>query len=102
MSTLQQIHANPARRIEQLAAGMLFLADDGGVSKSATSEQIAAYVAAAIAASAGMHPIARFNPATVRDNLTIPAGYNAAMAGPITLAEGVVVDIADSATLTIL
>ncbi|MDD2664381.1 MAG: hypothetical protein PHD19_11575 [Dechloromonas sp.] len=102
MSTLQQIHADPARRIGQLPATALFLVDDAGSSKTATPAQITAYVAAAIADSAALQPVARFNPNTVRDNLTIPAGYNAAMVGPITLAEGVVVDIADSASLAIL
>ncbi|MDD2664378.1 MAG: hypothetical protein PHD19_11560 [Dechloromonas sp.] len=56
---------------------------------------------AALAANPDLNPPVRLNPHTITANLSIPAGYNAQAAGPLTIAEGVVVEIADGASFAI-
>ncbi len=56
---------------------------------------------AALAANPDLNPAVRMNPHTVAANLTIPAGYNAYAAGPLDVAEGVVIEVADGGRLSI-
>ncbi len=102
MSTLQQIHADPARRVAQFAGSELLLADDQGISKTATAQQVAEYTAALIESTPALQPVVRLNPRQISEDLTIPAGYNAAAVGPLDVAEGVVITVGDHAAFSIL
>ena len=50
---------------------------------------------------ADTYGIVRINAATLTENVTISTGYNASSAGPLTIANNVVVTIANSSTWTI-
>lgn len=43
----------------------------------------------------------RFNPQTISTNTTIPSGYNGMTAGPITIADGVIVTVSDNSAWSI-
>jgi len=51
--------------------------------------------------SADTYGIVRINAATLTENVTISTGYNASSAGPLTVANNVVVTIANNSTWTI-
>lgn len=51
--------------------------------------------------SADTYGIVRINAATLTENCTISTGYNASSAGPLTVANNVVVTIANNSTWTI-
>jgi hypothetical protein len=51
--------------------------------------------------SADTYGIVRINAATLTENCTISTGYNASSAGPLTVANGVVVIIANNSSWTI-
>lgn len=57
---------------------------------------------AAVAANPAVDSPVRMNPGVVRVDLAIPPGYRAYAAGPLEIAEGVVVDVADHGVLTII
>jgi hypothetical protein len=56
---------------------------------------------AALAANPDLNPAFRMNPSTITANQTIPTGYNAVSAGPITVAEGITVTVSDFSTWSI-
>lgn len=56
---------------------------------------------AALAANPDLDPPVRMNPSVVRADLAVPAGYNAYAAGPLEVAEGVIIDVADGGGLSI-
>ena len=51
--------------------------------------------------SADTNGIIRINASTLTENCTITTGYNASSAGPLTIANGVVVQISNNSTWTI-
>ena len=51
--------------------------------------------------SADTYGIVRINAATLTENVTISTGYNASSAGPLTVANNVVVQISNNSTWTI-
>lgn len=57
---------------------------------------------AALAANPDLNPAVRMNPSTIATDTTIPSGYNAYSAGPLTVGEGAVVTVNDNATWSIL
>jgi hypothetical protein len=57
---------------------------------------------AAIAANSNLNPLGRMNPSTLNSNVILAAGYNAVSAGPITIAEGVEINLNDTSNWTII
>jgi hypothetical protein len=51
--------------------------------------------------AADTYGIIRVNPNVLTENATIATGYNASSAGPLTIANNVVVTIANNATWTV-
>jgi hypothetical protein len=51
--------------------------------------------------AADTYSVIRLNPSTLTENVTISTGYNGASAGPLTLANNVVVQVANNSTWTI-
>ena len=49
-----------------------------------------------------MNPAVRMNPSTLTEDLTIPAGYNAYSAGPLTIGENIEVTLNDNSNWSIL
>jgi hypothetical protein len=73
------------------------------VANAAAAAQSAADAAAFAAQAQATNPDSpiRLNPRFIRENLTIPAAYNAATAGPITVSDGATVVVQDNATWSI-
>ena len=80
------------------------LADAAANATAAADAQEGAEAAwtAALAANPDLNPAVRMNPHTLAADLTIPTGYNAYSAGPLTIGEGVEVTLADNSNWTIL
>jgi hypothetical protein len=51
--------------------------------------------------AADTYSVIRLNPSTLTENVTISTGYNGSSAGPLTLANNVVVQVANNSTWTI-
>lgn len=71
------------------------------VAAQTAAQQAQAAWTAALAANQGLNPVVRMNPDTVTTDTVIPANYNAASTGPITVADGVTVTVSDNATWSI-
>lgn len=56
---------------------------------------------AVTASGGGTDKIFQLNEKTITSNYTIPTGYNAITAGPVTVSDGVTIIVADGSTWTI-
>lgn len=68
---------------------------------AAAASAVAAQQYATLAQATNPDSPVRLNPRAITANLNIPGGYNAASAGPITIADGVTVTVSDNATWSI-
>ena len=93
------------------AAGVLAQAAlDAGLANAATNAatayaaRVAAEAAwtAALAANPDLDPSVRMNPTTFLSDVTVPSGYNAYSAGPLTIGDGVEVTLADNSNWSVL
>jgi len=105
-----QIDVN-AKQLLATAAGVLAqaalnagLANAGANATAAAAARVAAEAAwtAALAANPDLNPSVRMNPHTIAADVTVPSGYNAYSAGPLTIGEGVNVTLADNSQWSVL
>lgn len=85
-----------------IATAQAALADADRVAAEAAKVAAEAAWTAALAANPDLNPAIRMNPSTLHADLTIPAGYSAYSAAPLTIGEGVNVTIEDFAEWTII
>jgi len=110
---LANVYANA---VEVSATALVVQADRGRAESAAAAVAAqspvtnAAAAAASALAAAGYASLAqatnpdspiRLNPRSITANFTVSAGYNAASVGPIAIAEGITVTVADNATWSI-
>lgn len=86
---------------EQMLAYVAEVDADRIAAQTAASQAQAAWTAA-VAADNGLNPAVRMNPSTIASDTTIPSGYNAYSAGPLTIGEGVNVTLNDNSKWSIL
>lgn len=100
-----------ARESLATAAGVLAqaalnagLANAAANATAAAAARVAAEAAwtAALAANPDLNPSVRMNPHTIAADVTVPSGYNAYSAGPLTIGENVVVTLADNSEWSVL
>lgn len=84
------------------AAAQAALADADRIAAQAAASEAAAAWTAALAANPDLNPTVRMNPSTITEDLTIPTGYNAYSAGPLTVGEGVEVTLEDHSNWSVL
>ena len=101
---LAAANANAAqadRIIAAAAAASVTAANPATNAAAAAASAQAAAVSAAIAQAVSPDSPVRFNSRVITGDLTIGSAYNAASAGPITIADGVTVALQDNATWSI-
>lgn len=100
-----------AKELLATAAGVLAqaalnagLANAAANAIAAAAARVAAEAAwtAALAANPDLNPSVRMNPHTIAADVTVPSGYNAYSAGPLTIGEGVNVTLADNSQWSVL
>lgn len=100
-----------AKELLATAAGVLAqaalnagLADAAANATAAAAARVAAEAAwtAALAANPDLNPSVRMNPTTLLSDVTVPSGYNAYSAGPLTIGDGVEVTLADNSQWSVL
>jgi hypothetical protein len=84
------------------AAAQAALTDADRIAAQAAATEAAAAWAAALAANPDLNPAVRMNPSTITEDLTIPTGYNAYSAGPLTVGDGVEVTLEDHSNWSVL
>lgn len=100
-----------AKELLATAAGVLAqaalnagLANAAANATAAAAARVAAEAAwtAALAANPDLNPSVRMNPHTIAADVTVPSGYNAYSAGPLTIGEGVNITLADNSQWSVL
>lgn len=86
---------------EQMQAYVTEVDNDRIAAQTAAAQAQSAWTAA-LAADNGLNPAVRMNPSTITNDLTIPTGYNAYSAGPLTIGEGVSATLNDFSEWSIL
>lgn len=88
---------------QQVAAIANSAAVQNAAANAAAAQQAAQQAQAFAAQAQATNPDSpiRLNPKTITNNLTVPAGYNASSAGPITIADGVNVTVSPGANWSI-
>jgi len=85
----------------QAAAAAVAAADPVANAAAAAASAVAAQTYASLAQATNPDSPIRLNPRRITANFTVASGYNAASIGPIAIAEGVTVTVADNATWSI-
>jgi hypothetical protein len=77
-------------------------ANTKAIEAAASASDAQAAWTAALAANPDLNPAIRMNPSTIATDTTVPSGYNAYSAGPLTIAESTTVTIQDHAQWSII
>lgn len=85
---------------EQMQAYVAEVDADRIAAQAAASAAQAAW-SAALAANPDLNPWGRMNPATLTEDFTLAAGYNAVSAGPLTVGEDIEITLGDESNWTI-
>lgn len=105
-----EVNVNAKESLTTSAAVIAQAALNAGLA-NATANAIAAAAAsvaaqaawtAALAANPDLNPAVRMNPTTLLSDVTVPTGYNAYSAGPLTIGDGVEVTLADNSNWSVL